>query len=67
MSVRSTPVVICSRQAANTAKLFFYKMNNDGATPRIERTDAVPVVVVEEVLDTAQFSTGNLPIFAKQQ
>ena len=24
-------------------------MNNDGATPRIERTDTVPVGVVEEV------------------
>ena len=32
-------------------KLFIFKMNNNGATPRIEKTDTVPVGVVEEVLN----------------
>ena len=51
ISVRTTPVVICSRRAAKTANFFISKMNNNGATPRIERTDTVPVGVVEEVLN----------------
>ena len=34
-------------------KLFIFKMNNNGATPIIEKTDTVPVGVVEEVLNNS--------------
>ena len=53
ISVRKTPVVICSRRAAKTANFFISKMNNNGATPIIEKTETVPVGVVEELFNNS--------------